>query len=153
MTAIAEEAGIGYATFFRHYRDKQSLLSAIAGEFIDEMIAEMGLPSTGNTRAAALTLAHFVEHRRGICHALLVGAGDEIRREVTDRAVRSARSVAEPPGQRFPRELVISHTVSATLTILAWWLEHPEALDSEDLADALDRLVFAPSMTEDTGRQ
>jgi hypothetical protein len=41
--------------------------------------------------------------------------------------------------------MLISHTVAATQTILAWWLEHPQALDSERLADALDRLVLAPS--------
>ena len=145
VTAIAQEAGIGYATFFRHYRDKQALLAAIAGDFIDELIVEMGAPIAGDTRAAALTLARFVEQRRGICHALLVGAGDAIRKEVVDRAVRSTQSIPDREPHAFPREMLISHTVAATLTILAWWLEHPQALDSERLADALDRLVLAPS--------
>lgn len=145
VTAIAQEAGIGYATFFRHYRDKQDLLAAIAGDFIDELMVEMGAPIAGDTRTAALTLARFVEQRRGICHALLVGAGDAIRKEVVDRAVRSAQSIPDREPHAFPREMLISHTVAATLTILAWWLEHPQALGSERLADALDRLVLAPS--------
>jgi len=145
VRAIAEQAGIGYATFFRHYPDKQSLLAAIAAELVDELVAEMGVSAITDPELGGRKLAQFVEERRGICHALLVGAGNEIRRAITGRAIEAARAQALPHPAGFPEELIVSHTVAASLTLMAWWLEHPGAMDRDRLAEALNRLALAPT--------
>ncbi|AZI36277.1 TetR/AcrR family transcriptional regulator [Caenibius tardaugens NBRC 16725] len=146
VTAIAGEAGIGYATFFRHYPDKHSLLTAIAGEFIDELMGEIRVPTAADTRNAAMILARFVDERRAICHALLVGAGDEMRRKITDRVVQGATAMPDTAPHRFPRALLITQMVSSMLAILAWWLDNPGALNRDELAEALDRLALIPAL-------
>lgn len=151
VTAIAGEAGVGYATFFRHYPDKQSLLAAIAAELVDQLVTEIGVSAAIHPRETGMKLAQFVEERRGICHALLVGVGDEIRRVIVRRAIESAQAMTPPESHGFPPELIISHTASAALTMLAWWLENPQAMDRARLAEALDTLVLAPAAALQTG--
>ena len=37
ITEIAERAGVGYASFFRHYRDKDALLADVADTLVDDI--------------------------------------------------------------------------------------------------------------------
>src|SRR5471032_1530884 len=39
ITEIAERAGVGYASFFRHYKDKDALLSDVADTLVNDLIA------------------------------------------------------------------------------------------------------------------
>ena len=76
---------------------------------------------------------------------------NEIRRAITGRAIEAARAQALPHPAGFPEELIVSHTVAASLTLMAWWLEHPGAMDRDRLAEALNRLALAPTAALRTG--
>jgi AcrR family transcriptional regulator len=153
IAMLAERAGIGYATFFRHYPDKEALLADVADGMIADLIARL-LPSLleGDGRAAMRDLAIYVDANRPICRALLFGAGEAIREEVTRRAIAQAEAAPTPTPAWLPRELAIVHGVGATLSILGWWLRHDEGLDRDALAGILERLVIAPILTESPGR-
>lgn len=144
VTAIAEEAGIGYATFFRHFPDKQSLLADIAAELVDGLVVEMGVSATTDPALGGRKLARFVEEHRGMCHTLLVGAGEEIRRAIMERASIGSQPAALPSASGLPSKMIISHSVAATLTLIAWSLEHPHVMNEAQLAEALHKLVFGP---------
>lgn len=145
VAAITTRAGIGYATFFRHYPTREALLAEIADRLIGELLVLIApLVLTQDTRAAALTLTQFVEARRSVCRALLVGAGEAMRRDITARAAAAAGTAAAPTPQWLPRDLGIVHGVGATLTILRWWLEQEPPQDAAVTADMIDRLVFDP---------
>jgi AcrR family transcriptional regulator len=139
---IVARAGIGYATFFRHYPDKDALLVDIADGLIDELLVQM-LPALleEKTLAASVALCRFVDGRRAICRALLAGgATASVRRHVLARA----GGVALPAVSGLPPDLVIGHAVGATLGLLGWWLDHEEAFDAEAMGAIIDRLVMAP---------
>jgi len=145
VAEIAKRASVGYATFFRHFPSKEALLADIAESLILDLLGLMGpLMQETETRAAALGLARFVEARRPVCHALLVGAGDAMRREITLRAIRLSAVNLVDVKDDLPSELSSVHSVGATLNILAWWLERGEAIGAEEMGAILDRLVFAP---------
>lgn len=145
VAAITKRAGIGYATFFRHYPSPEALLADIADQWIGELLARVApLIVAQDTRAAALALASFVEARRPLCRALLVGAGEVMRRDITARAIAAAGGVEAPVQPWLPRDLGIAHGVAATLAILRWWLEADRQEDAAAVADIIDRLVFAP---------
>lgn len=147
IAALAERASVGYATFFRHYRDKEALLAEIADALIADLLIEM-VPFivAGDGLAAVKTLVTRIEEQRALCRALLTGAGNEIRQTITERAV--AQSLAAPtasPGW-LPHDLAVVHLVGATLTILTWWLEAESPQSADNVASILHRLVIAPAM-------
>lgn len=148
VTAITQHANIGYATFFRHYPDTQALLAEIADGLIDEVIVAIAPRVLAqDSRGMAQVLTEFVAARRPLCHALLIGAGDAMRREITARALAAARMTEAAMPAGLPRDLALIHGVGATLTILAWWLGQEEA--EIDMVGILERLVFEPlSQTE-----
>ena len=145
VAAITTRAGIGYATFFRHYPTREALLAEIADRLIVDLLMRIApLVLAQDTEAAALALARFVEARRPLCRALLVGAGDAMRRDITARAIAAVGNTETAVPRWLPRDLAIVHGVAATLTILRWWLEQPDPHDAAEIARIVDRLVFAP---------
>ncbi len=146
IAEITARAGVGYATFFRHYPDKETLLAEVAEPLLDELLAKM-VPGLfqGDTRAGAVSLFHFAAERRAICLALLSGsAAPTARRRLVERA--AARSW---PGDRrgrgdAPRDLVITHAVTATLGLLTSWLAMDDRLPAPAMGALLDMLVLAP---------
>ncbi|AOH83822.1 hypothetical protein AWL63_07420 [Sphingomonas panacis] len=149
VAAITTRAGIGYATFFRHYPTREALLAEIADDLIGQLLVRIApLLLAQDTGAAALALTGFVDARRPLCRALLVGAGEAMRRDVTARAIAAAGTAETPAPEWLPRDLGIVHGVAATLTILRWWLEQDRPEDEGAVADLLDRLVFGPMAGE-----
>jgi AcrR family transcriptional regulator len=140
----AERAGVGYATFFRHYPGKEALLADAAAALIDELVGVMAPAlSQDDTLAASVALCRFADERRSICRPLLGdGAAPNVRRDVVARA--TARAADQPRPSDLPRELVIGHTVTAIIGLLAWWLERGGALDPEAMGEIIDRLVMRP---------
>jgi len=143
---IVAEAGIGYATFFRHYPSKEALFDAVAGEELTTMV-QLAAPllSPENTRQTCLALADYVDERRGVWRALLTGGAAGHLRE------QFARLAADVPGPTqestwLPADLGVIFGVSATVEILAWWLRQEPPLPAERVAELLDRLVITPTV-------
>lgn len=145
VAAITTRADIGYATFFRHYPAREALLAEIADDLINELLVLVTpLVLMQETAAAALTLTRFVDARRPLCRALLVGAGDNMRRDITDRAIAAAENSPTAMPGWLPHDLGVIHGVAATLTILRWWLEQDPPQDVGVIAEIINKLVFAP---------
>lgn len=145
VAAITARAGVGYATFFRHYPGREALLAEIADGLVGELLQLIAPLVLANAPyAAALALTRFVEARRPLCQALLIGAGDALRRDITARAVAAANTAQTLFPAWLPRDLGIVHSVAATLTILRWWLEQDQPQEATEVADIIDRLVFGP---------
>lgn len=143
---IVARAGIGYATFFRHYRDKDALLAEVADTLMDDLLAKM-MPALlhDETRVASVALCRFVDEHRSVCRALLAGgAEDSIRQHVVKRALSRAETVALPPVDGLPPDLAISHAVRAMLGLLGWWLDHEGSFDADGMGAIIDRLVMGP---------
>lgn len=142
---IAARAAVGYATFFRHYPSREALLTDIADGLMGELLTLVGpLMRTSDTAAAARALTDFVEVHRALCQGLLVGANDAMRRDITRRAVAIASNADGQVSAWLPPALGIIHSVGAVLAILGWWLEHDPERNAKDVAEFIDRLVFAP---------
>ncbi|PKH70513.1 TetR/AcrR family transcriptional regulator [Stenotrophomonas sp. Betaine-02u-21] len=146
IAEITARAGVGYATFFRHYPDKETLLAEVAEPLLDELLAKL-LPGLlqQDTRAAALSLFQFAAGRRAIFLALLSGsAAATVRRRLIERA--AAREWPEDlrRSSEVPRDLVITHAVTSTLGLLSAWLAMDDRLPASAMGALLDRLVFAP---------
>lgn len=143
---IVAEAGVGYATFFRHYPSKDALLDAVAGEEIEALLRRTApLLSPDDTRATCLALASYVDARRAVWSALLTGGAAGHLREQFARLAAQIPAAAHPSGW-LPNELGVIFGVSATVEILAWWLRQAPDFPVERVAEMLDRLVITPTV-------
>jgi AcrR family transcriptional regulator len=151
---IAAEAGIHYATFFRHHTTKEALLDHIAADQIDRLV-ELTLPvlDSSDSRTAFTTLCAYVDEHRLLWAALLTGgAGGAMREELLgiSRGLAAARSTSDG---WLPVDLAVVTTVTLIVETLAWWLRQPrDAYPVEEVARILHRLVLGASLQLDPSR-
>ena len=78
---IAANAGVHYATFFRHHPTKESLLNDVAADEIERLVAlTMPLLDGNDDLAAFLALASYVNEHRALWTTLLAGGAAEAMR-------------------------------------------------------------------------
>ena len=144
---ITARAGVGYATFFRHYPDKEALLHDLAAHEIGKLLA-MAQPIlyTVDSRASAEALCSHLWEYRKLWSALLTGGAAAI---LKDEFVRQAQQIAAERSTRhawLPGDLSVVFSVASTVEILAWWLRQSEPPSVKRMAEILDQLVIIPSM-------
>ncbi len=146
VRAIAARAGVGYATFFRHYADKEALLADVADLLTQDFLRRVRpLLEQKDRRGAARSLCAFVEEHEALHRALIAGgSGETVRAEMlrTVMGTLAGARTAQPEGP-LP-DLLLRHLVAANLSLLAWWLNNPGKVDAETMAEIVERLVLTP---------
>jgi AcrR family transcriptional regulator len=146
VRAIAARAGVGYATFFRHYVDKEALLADVADMLTAAFLAQVRpLLREKDRRGAARSLCAFVEDNLPIHQALIAGgAGETVRAGMLRQTLETtARARQSAPGGPLD-DLLLFHLVSSILNLLAWWLRNFEEVDADTMAEIIDRGVLTP---------
>ena len=143
---IAAEAGIGYATFFRHHASKAELLEEVAAEQIGKLMAlTLPLLDAADTRVSCLALCKYVGEHRALWSALLTGAGRVMREEFIRLAALDSAGLGRTRSW-LPVELGAIYGVTATVEILTWWLRRPDEFTAEQIAEIIDRLILIPTI-------
>ncbi|MEZ4382728.1 MAG: TetR/AcrR family transcriptional regulator [Nannocystaceae bacterium] len=152
VRAIASTAGIGYATFFRHYANKEALLDDLAADEIAELLRRaMPVMATEDSLRACVALIDYITRRKALWRALLTGGAAPILRA---RFIDHARAIAADfPGPRptddCPVDLRTTFATSATLEIITWWLgQDDDSFTTERIAAIVNRLAVAPIVGE-----
>jgi AcrR family transcriptional regulator len=143
---IVAEAGIGYATFFRHHASKEELLDEIAAEQVRRLMTlTLPLLNPTDTRASCVAVFQYVSKHRALWSALLTGgAANTLRAEFIRLAQEGAAGARA--NDWLPVELGTVCGVAAAIEIIAWWLRQPiDEYTEEQVAVFLDRLVVAPA--------
>lgn len=148
---IVAEAGIGYATYFRHYPSKTALLEAIVADEISELI-DLALPELrpGDTRTSSLVLFEHVDQHRALWSALLTGGAAGTIREEFAKVARERGPARIGREDWLPTELGVLYGVGATVEIIAWWLRQDPSFPIERIATIHDRLVLTPTVANAT---
>jgi AcrR family transcriptional regulator len=145
VRAIAARAGVGYATFFRHYVDKDALLADVTDLLTQDFLARIRpLLQQRDRRGAARSICDFVLEHEALYRALIAGgSGQTIRGEMLRQCLATVANTRQPAG---PLDEVIQlHLVSTVLSLVAWWLGHLEAVDVATMAEIVERLALTPA--------
>lgn len=145
---LTAHADVGYATFFRHYANKEELLLDVLGGMVGEL-ADLLQPSAeaGRLEDAGLALFRYVAEQGGALRVLF----DAQRTGALERDLRAAvcaRVLASPtfrPPPELPAELTAHHLAAASLALVGWWLDQGMPHSPEVMAKAYARLVVGPT--------
>ena len=144
---ITDCAGLGYATFYRHYPTKGALLEEVAAEQIRDLVklSQSVMRATNSSDACQTTISH-IERHRSLWSALLTGGAAATVREEFILIAREIDDDQHTTPDWIPSDLACRFAASALVEVLTWWLERGDAVSAEDAAGLLDRLAFSPML-------
>ncbi len=144
---ITERADIGYATFFRHYHDKDALLSDVLEVVLTELMALFQAPAADADPLAAEVLFEYVRDHSEICRVLLTSRGSRAltRRVIEAGTARAIEEHKQSPGARVPLEVAAHHIVASSISLIEWWLEHDMRYSPEKMAQIYHDLIARPA--------
>ena len=144
---LAERADIGYATFFRHYKDKEALLLDVLDALIEELLILLQPLSADSDpkRVGTLVFAH-AERNSRLYRVLLESHSSAIEARIYRVATAAVLSTSKPkPGSPVPPEIAAHHLVSSFLSLIRWWLEHDRPYPAERMGQVYAELVMNPT--------
>ena len=148
---ICAEAGVHYATFFRHHQTKEGLLDDIAKDEIRQLNQlTLAIRESDEYQAGFRALCQYVADHRALWATLLNGgAGSAMREEW----LRQSQQVAAREGSVnswLPQELGTICAATLIAETLAWWVAQPEeAYGVEEIAGILYRMLVTSIIAPD----
>jgi AcrR family transcriptional regulator len=142
---ITERADIGYATFFRHYRDKDELLKDVLDVVLNELneLLCTPLPAADPTTTGVLLFRYVQEHEE-VVRVLL--KSHTLRQNSIQAATLSTISKTMPqPDSIVPPEIAAHHIVASTMTLIEWWLDHQMPYPAERMGMIYAELIARPT--------
>ena len=146
---ITQRADVAYATFFRHYHDKDELLQGVLELVLDELIALL-LPPTPLPDAAAIgaLLFRYVRDHKEVSHVLLSTRASNalMQRLILKGTQRILREHRPKPNAIVPPDVAANHLVTSTAALIQWWLEHNMPFSPERMGVIYRDLIHEPTI-------
>jgi AcrR family transcriptional regulator len=141
---LAEKAGVGYKTFYRHYDGKEAFLQALVNELAAEA-QQLLLPPTDERAPQHNTLAilsYAEAHAELVLTILKTPMRDQLLDVAIGVALADGRQTFRAPG--VPDELVAYHFASSISGMVRWWLESGMSASKEEMVGYIERLLLEP---------
>lgn len=146
---ITSRAGVGYATFFRRYGDKDGLLHELASQEIQRLLSlTLPIMYSVDSRASTQALCAYVWEHRRVWKALLTGGASAIlKEEYLNQALQLAREQGDSETW-LPGELAVATSVTVSVEVLSWWLRQEQPVAVGEVTNFLHHLAIAPVLSE-----
>lgn len=139
---ITERADVAYVTFFRHYRDKDDLLSRTLEEFFQEI--ERMTHGQDNLAEGRAVFLH-VRDNADLYRMVLNNRGThKILRRLREDIIAHLEEVCvwlHDENLAIPFEIAANHVAVAVLGLMEWWLDHQMPYTIEQMAQIYDHLL------------
>ena len=145
---ITERADVAYATFFRHYDGKTDLLIEQLESIMSEMETQAEDDGNDYFQTEGMLLFTYTEDNEAFFRSLLNSKSNRfvmqrfkemIIANLIDRASEWYSRLKNP---NFPLELLLNHTASSALELVAWWLENDKPLSVARMGAIYERLII-----------
>jgi AcrR family transcriptional regulator len=145
---ITDRADIGYATFFRHYHDKDALLRDVLDVVLSEMTGLL-LPRVPTNDAAivgTLIFRYVQEHHEIVQVLLSSNSSSSIVKRVIEAGTYNVMQENEPLANSVvPMEIAANHLITSTIALIQWWLDHKMPYPPEHMGMIYDKLIAGPT--------
>jgi len=142
---ITKRADIGYATFFRHYHDKDELLKDVLDVVLTELIDLLGpaLLAADPADIGAL-LFRYVEAHSEVVRVLL--RSHALLQRIIEIATQNVAKDHIPlPDSAVPLEIAAHHIVTSSISLIQWWLDHHMPYPPEQMGVIYHALIIHPT--------
>ncbi len=148
---VCAEAGVHYATFFRHYQTKEALLDDIAKDQIRQLNAlTLAIRDHDDYHAGFHALCGYVADHRVLWSTLLNGGAGAAMREEWKRQSQHVAEFEDPINSWLPPELGSICAATLIAETLAWWVAQGESAYSvAEVAGILQRLLMGSIIAPD----
>lgn len=150
---ITQRADIGYATFFRHYHDKNALLADVLQVVLEQLLDRLQPQHTDgqetNPAVVGTLIFEYLHDHSEVCRVLLGSQGPAslVRRVIEEGAQRVVREHAPRQGGAVPVEIAANHIVAATIALIQWWLDHEMPYPPQRMGMIYAELIYRPAST------
>lgn len=141
---VTRHAGVGYRTFFRHYRDTRELLEDALADFISELRQVLLPPDTLDmTERNVITMFHFSEKNADLFRALYRAPFFEESSELfIDFGKKVGRHTFAP--SHIPVDIVETHFLYSMMNLQRWWLENGMPIPADEMGRYAHDLIVRP---------
>jgi AcrR family transcriptional regulator len=146
---ITERADVGYATFFRHYTDKNALLHEVLASVFTELTQLLPLPSRTAAFELGEPLFRYVQQHEQLVRVLLHSAESSLLvQSVVEMSAKHAHESGYQQNKCVPLEIVLYHIVNSTVALITWWLDHDMPYTPERMGEIYHALIEEPSVLQ-----
>lgn len=142
---ITDRADIGYATFYRHYDNKDDLMLAVFDDITEELETGAGHPAGDYFEEEGIRLFEHVRTYHGFYWSILQSQEfvqklkNLLSRRIEEHMLEHSRNLNEPA---FPVELAAHHMAISVIGLIEWWLNHKMSQSLDEMARIYNRLVI-----------
>lgn len=143
---ITERADVGYATFFRHYRDKDELLQDVVDVVLTELTDMFSAKQTHlDPVMVGVLLFRYVQERSEVIRVLLRSHVllDHVVEIAAENVLREHTPASESP---VPPEIAAYHIITASMSLIRWWLAHDMPYSPEKMGIIYHELITRPNL-------
>jgi AcrR family transcriptional regulator len=145
---LTDRAGIGYATFFRHYADKDALLRDLLEEVLEGLmeVLEPLSADADATRTGTLVFRH-AQRNADLYRVLLASqrSVDLLGRALEVGAEGITRNFVQRPDSVVPIDVAAHHLTRSVVALIEWWLEHDMPYPAESMGHIFRALILEPT--------
>ena len=143
---LTDRAGIGYATFYRHYKTVEELLRGMLDELLLELVADLRPIAADPAAAGTLVFRHAREHADLYRVLLRTSRTVDILPTVVRVGVANVRQTyASRPGSTVPLDIAAHHLIRSFMDLIDWWLDHDMPYPPERMAEIYRDLIVRPT--------
>ena len=143
---ISDRAGIGYATFFRHFSDKDALLEDVLEGTLSEFL-ELIQPVMNNPERTVTLVFEHVEQTPDPVRVLLRtrNVSPLLPRIFAFSSQTMLETLKPNPKSLIPPEIAAHHMIVSILELIEWWLEHEMPYPPEHMGKIVNALIMQPA--------
>ena len=143
---ITERADIGYATFFRHYHDKDELLKDVLDVVLTELtdLLSPAIPNVAEPTTVGVLLFRYVQQQSEVVRVLI--RSHTLLQRIIEIATQNIVHEHTPlPNSIVPLEIAAHHIVTSSISLIQWWLDSQMPYSPERMGAIYYELITRPT--------
>lgn len=144
---LTERAGVGYATFFRHFSSKEALLEWVFETTLNELLAQLELTSApfDPLQTGTRVFRHARDHADRYRALLRTGETTRLFERCLQESLESLLETFTAKQSVVPFEVAAHHLVYSFIGLVTWYLDADLPYSPERMGEILEQLILEPT--------